>query len=181
MSRYLRYRVEGGTYFFTVVTYLRRRILVTSTGRQCLRRAFQAVRARWPFGVVAIVLLPDHFHAVFELPRGDADYSLRMQKIKEHFTRAYLSAGGREGPSTDSRRRKGERTVWQRRFWEHTVRDEEDLKGCVDYIHWNPVKHRLVGQVVEYPWSSFHRFVKLGEYDPAWGGENPCGEFSGGE
>ena len=181
MTDFLRYRVQGGVYFLTVVTHQRRRILTVDVARELLRYAIQDVRERWPFRLVAIVLLPDHFHAIVELPGGDASYSLQVQKIKERFTRSYLAAGGREGDPSASRQRKQERAVWQRRFWEHTVRDEDDLKRCVDYVHWNPVKHGIVRQVVDYPWSSFHRFVKLGEYESNWGGKDPSPGFNGGE
>jgi putative transposase len=126
---------------------------------------------------VAIVLLPDHLHSVWRLPPGDDNYSLRWQKVKESFTRSYLASGGAEGRSTASRRRNQERAVWQRRFWEHTCRDEDDVKRCVDYVHWNPIKHRLARRVAEYPWSSFHRYVRLGEYSLDWGGVDPCPGF----
>jgi len=174
LRRYLRYRVAGGTYFFTLVTHERRPILTVPTARRSLGEAIRAVRRRWPFHVVAMVLLPEHLHAVWELPPGDADYSRRWQKIKEAFTRAFLAAGGTEGTPSASRARKQERAVWQRRFWEHTCPEMEDVKECVDYVHWNPVKHGLVTRVRDYPWSTFHRFVRLGEYDLDWGGENPC-------
>ena len=177
MRTYLRWRVPGGTYFFTLVTYQRRKILTTELGRRCLREAIEETQTRWPFHVVAIVLLPDHLHAVWELPRGDANYSLRLQRLKSAFTRKYLAGGGSEGSRSPSRERKAERAIWQRRFWEHTVRDEDDLKRCVDYIHWNPVKHGLVPRVRDYPWSSFHRFVQLGEYEIGWGGVNPCPDW----
>jgi putative transposase len=108
------------------------------------------------------------------LPAHDANFSVRWGRIKERFTRSFLAVGGEEGQPTDSRQRHRERAVWQRRFWEHTCRDEDDLKRCLDYLHWNPVKHGLVACVRDYPWSSFHRFVRLGEYDMDWGGENPC-------
>jgi REP-associated tyrosine transposase len=174
MGRFLRKRVAGGTYFFTVVSHERRPILTTKLGRECLRAAIDLARSRWPFRIIAVVLLPDHLHTVWELPTGDANYSIRWQKIKEHFTRAFLTQGGREGATETSRKRKQERAIWQRRFWEHTCSDEGDLKRCVDYLHWNPVKHGIVSRVVDYPWSTFHRFVRSGEYDVGWGGANPC-------
>ena len=177
MRRYLRWRVAGGTYFFTVVTHGRRPILTDPLGRACMRAAFRRVRTRWPFEIVAIVLLPEHLHAVWQLPPGDDNYSLRWQKIKEHFTRRFIAAGGREGRRGASRTRKRERAIWQRRFWEHTCRDEDDLKRAVDYVHWNPLKHGIVTDVAQYPWSSFHRYVRLGEYDGSWGRCDPCPEF----
>jgi putative transposase len=174
MTYYRRRHVAGGTFFFTVVTHRRARFLTTPLARTCLREAITRVRRARPFHIVAIVLLPDHLHTVWTLPPGDSDYSGRWQKIKEKFTRAFLTAGGSEAGSTPSRRRQQHRGVWQKRFWEHTCRNEDDLKQCVDYIHFNPVKHGLVRRVRDYPWSSFHRFVRLGEYEMEWGGEDPC-------
>jgi putative transposase len=171
MSDYRRNFIRGGTYFFTVVTHERRPILTTEIGRSSLREALTDENCKRPFGLVASVLLPDHFHAIWTLPRGDSDFSIRWARIKSNFTRLYLESGGDEGTSTSSRKRHSERAIWQRRFWEHTCRDEDDLKRCVDYLHWNPVKHGLVQSVGEYPWSSFHRFVREREYEPGWGGE----------
>jgi putative transposase len=165
MSLYRRYFIPGGTYFFTVVTYERRPILTTPIGRSCLGKALRTVKSKRPFMLVALVLMPDHLHAVWTLPRGDSDYSRRWSQIKKTFTRLFLASGGSKGARCSSRLRRRDRSVWQRRFWEHTCRDEDDLKGCIDYIHWNPVKHGLVEHVQDYPWSTFHRFVRLGEYD----------------
>ena len=130
--------------------------------------------AAWPWQVVAVVLLPDHFHTVWTLPPGDTGYSLRMQKLKEGFTKAFLASGGCEVAPSAAERKCCRRGVWQPRFWEHTVRDEADLKRCVDHVHWNPVKHGLVQRVVDYPWSSFNRYMKLGEYSSDWGNCDPC-------
>lgn len=172
MATFRRWRVEGGTYFFTLVTDQRRRFLTGEIARSCLRNAFKRVRARYPFNIVAIVLLPDHLHTVWELPRNDSDYATRWRQIKTTFTRSYLKhlpLAQRE-PRSVSRQKRDEQAVWQRRFFEHTCLDEDDLKQCVDYIHFNPVKHNLVPRVCDWPWSSFHRFVKLKEYDRSWGG-----------
>jgi putative transposase len=174
VSNYRRNYVPGGTYFFTAVTHQRRPILRAAFARRCLRAAFLEERRKRPFAVVAVVLLPDHLHTVWTLPPGDADYSVRWARIKEEFTRSFLAEGGHEAAVTTSRLRRRERAVWQRRFWEHTCKDEDDLKRCVDYLHWNPVKHGLVMRVRDYPWSSFHRFVRMGEYDLNWGAVNPC-------
>lgn len=177
MGHYLRNYLPGGTYFFTVTAHKRRNVLTDPLARRCLREAMRAERKKRPFEVSAIVLLPDHIHTVWVLPNDDSDFSTRWRRIKARFTESYLAAGGAEGPRTGSRVRHGERGVWQRRFWEHTCRGPEDLKRCVDYIHWNPVKHQLVERVIDYPWSSFHRFVELGEYGEDWGGVNPCPGF----
>jgi len=165
MGRYYRNYTQGGTFFFTLVTEKRRAFLTTELARQHLRRAFREIQNRHPFEIVAIVLMPDHLHTVWTLPDKESDFSLRWRKIKETFTRSYLS---------DSRKRRGRRGIWQERFWEHTCRNEKYLRQCVDYIHWNPVKHGLVAQPADYPYSSFHRFVKLGEYEWEWGEADPC-------
>lgn len=173
MRRFLRRRVAGGTFFITVVTDQRRPILTGDCARRCLRQAFRRVRCRRPFRIMAIVLLPDHWHTILELPPGDDDYSTRIRQVKESFTRRFLAEGGVEGERSASRYRKRERAIWQRRFYEHTVRDEDDLKRCADYLHYNPVKHGHVSRVADWAWSSFHRFVRMGEYPPDWGGVNP--------
>jgi putative transposase len=173
MPEYRRCYVPGGTFFFTVVAADRRPIMATDLARRCLHHAIEEVRVVWPFQLIAIVLVPEHIHAIWTLPQGDVRYPLRWKRIKEIFTRQYLDHGGHEARRDASRIRQGERGVWQRRYWEHTVRDEEDLKRCVDYVHWNPKKHGLVADVADWPWSSFHRFVKLGEYDRNWGSADP--------
>lgn len=169
MSDYRRWYVAGGTFFFTLVTYRRQPILTTDEGRRCLRTAIDEVRRRRPFVLIATVLLPDHLHLVMQLPTGDADYSLRIRQIKARFTDLWLASGCREAAVTESQRRRGERGVWQPRFWEHTIRDEHDLEACVDYIHWNPCKHRLATRPADWPWSTFHRYVERGQYDLDWG------------
>jgi putative transposase len=165
--------VPGGTYFFTLVTCARRPILCEDVARRCLHEAIAQIQRQWRFDICAVVLLPDHLHAIWTLPPGDARYSIRWKRIKEEFTRRYLAAGGSEVRPSRSRILHGERGIWQRRFWEHTVRDEEDLKRCVDYAHWNPKKHGYVSNVREWLWSSFDRYVRLGEYTPDWGAEDP--------
>jgi putative transposase len=174
MPDYRRWYVAGGTYFFTAVTLGRQRILCGNAARSCLHEAIETVRKKRPFTLVAIILLPNHIHTVWALPPGDADYPIRWKRLKEEFTLAYLARGGVEVPPTLSRVRQGERGVWQRRYWEHAVRDEEDLKRCVDYVHWNPKKHGHVASVRDWPWSSFHRYVELGEYAREWGSEDPA-------
>jgi putative transposase len=161
--------VPGGTYFFTLVTHRRRPILTTPLGRRCLHGVLAAQRERTPFELVATVLLPDHLHAVWTLPAGDSDYSQRWRRIKERFTRSYLAGGGIELEVSDDRARHQERGVWQPRFWEHTVRDEDDFEACLAYVHYNPVKHGLAAGPAEYPWSTFGKFVERGWYEPTWG------------
>ncbi|MDS4029216.1 MAG: transposase [Candidatus Contendobacter sp.] len=165
MTAYRRYRVSGGTYFFTVNLAERdRRLLTEHIGT--LRDAFRRVRAAHPFRIEAIVVLPDHLHTLWTLPAGDHDFSLRWRQLKSAFSRAMET----EEHLSASRARKRERGIWQRRFWEHAIRDEEDFSRHVDYIHYNPVKHGHVKSVVEWPYSSFHRHVGGGVYPADWVG-----------
>lgn len=169
MSDYRRYFVAGGTYFFTVVTERRTPLFANASARRLLGSTMRRCFLIYPVQSVAIVLLPDHVHALWTLPRGDADFSLRWRWIKREFTRAWLVAGGSEQPTSSARRAERRRGLWQRRFWEHTIRDEADLEAHFDYVHYNPVKHRLVSRVCDWPWSSFHRWVRAGHYSADWG------------
>jgi putative transposase len=181
MPWYRRRFTPGGTYFFTVVTQGRRPLFGDEHNRRFLRAAIDAQLVRRPVETVGMVLLDDHLHALWTLPPGDAAYSTRWRRIKEEFTDAFLAAGGTEAVVSRARRARGERGVWQRRFWEHECRDEDDVKRCLDYIHWNPVKHGYVTRPVDYPWSSFHRWVKLGEYDSRWGDGEVIADIDGAE
>src|SRR5581483_439824 len=147
----------------------RRPILTSDSARAFLRSAIELEQGQRPFTIIAMVLLPDHLHTIWTLPPDDADYSTRWQRIKETFTEDYLAAGGAEATRSPSRTEHSGRGVWQRRFWEHTVRDADDLTRCLDYVHYNPIKHGYVTRPADYPWSTFHRYVRLGEYDPEWG------------
>ena len=164
-------------FFLTVVTHQRRRILCTDGSRAILREAIETVRRDRPFELRAMVLLPDHFHALWVLPEGDADFSVRMGLIKKLFTRTFLAAGGTEGASTPSRLRHRNRGVWAKRFYEHTIRNYRDYKRHLDYIHFNPVKHGHVQRACDWPWSTFHSFVRKGEYPADWCKQipMPCG------
>jgi putative transposase len=165
VSRYRRAKIEGGTFFFTVTLADRSSdILVRHIDR--LRNAYVSARRRFPFETIAICVLPDHLHAVWSLPPDDADLSLRWNRIKGEFSRG-LRASANRTESKASRREKG---LWQRRFWEHAIRDDADLARHVDYIHFNPVKHGYVAKVCDWPHSSFHRFVAQGLLQPDWGG-----------
>lgn len=168
MRKYIRSH-WGSVFFFTVVTYNRQPILTTESGRNLLKASIQKVQEKHPFEILAITLLPDHLHTVLELPKNDSDYSKRLRLIKSNFTREWLKSGGSEKFINASRKKKNERAIWQRRFYEHTCRDEEDLKRCIDYTHVNPLKHGLVKRVADWPWSTFHRYVVEGEYTIAWG------------
>jgi putative transposase len=169
MPEYRRSRIAGGAYFFTVVTYHRLPILTTIEARELLRSAWEDVEGRFPFSIDPVCLLPDHIHTIWILPDGDADYSLRWKEIKRLFTKSYLEQVGPGEMRNDSRKSRGEAAIWQRRFWEHTIRDEEDLNRHRDYLHYNPVKHGLVKSVADWPWSSFHRYVKMRYYEAGWG------------
>ncbi len=173
MSNYRRWFVRGGMVFLTVVTYDRRPILTTDLGRCFLRNAIQQIRRGRPFQLFATVLMPDHWHLVMSLPRGDSDYSTRIRRIKDVFTEQWLGQGLGEARVTESQMRRGERGIWQPRFWEHTILDESELEGCVDYIHWNPRKHNVVRCIRDWPWSSFHRFAAAGHCSLDWGGVEP--------
>jgi putative transposase len=160
---------DGHTFFFTVVTWQRQPILCTEPSRRVLRAAIEELRATRPFTVEAWVLLPDHLHCIWTLPEGDTDYSMRWGWIKKVFTTRIRDALPTLTPPA-SRRRRHEGAVWQRRFWEHRIRDEADFAAHCDYIHYNPVKHGLVAAPREWPYSTFHRLVTAGRYLPDWGG-----------
>ena len=134
---------------------------------ELLRNAFRDVKVAHPFTVEATVVLPDHLHALWTLPEGDADFATRWRLIKAGFSRA-LPRGERV---SSSRAGKGERGIWQRRYWEHTLRDERDFERHVDYIHFNPVKHGHVSRVSDWPHSTFPRMVRLGIYPQDWAGD----------
>ena len=161
--------IPGATYFFTVITYRRQALLTDLRCRESLRIAIDKVRLEMPFKIVAWVLMPDHLHAVWQLPQNDKDFSLRWSLIKQHVTRDCASWLPRQGLLT-SRDKRGEGSLWQRRFWEHLIRDETDLARHVNYIHYNPVKHGYVTNVADWPYSTFHRYVKEGTYPEDWGG-----------
>jgi len=166
VTNYRRNFVPGATWFFTVNLAERRSNLLIEH-IDALRTAFRYVRTRYPFQIDAIVILPDHLHAIWSLPEGDADFATRWRLIKSTFSRA-LPPGERVSAS---RAGKGERGIWQRRYWEHTIRDDDDIARHVDYIHINPVKHGFVGRVCDWPHSSFHRLVRQGVYPEDWAGD----------
>lgn len=163
--RYRRNYVPGGTYFFTVNLLDRDQTLLVDH-IDLLREAVRWVKVRRSFDINAWVVLPDHMHAVWTLPEGDADYSSRWREIKKRFSKALPITERRSAV----RRRKGDRGIWQRRFWEHTIRDQEDYNWHVDYVHLNPLKHGLVNKVIEWPHSTFHRAVQQGLYNQNWCG-----------
>jgi putative transposase len=165
MPEYRRSRIAGGIFFFTVVTYYRLPIQTTIEARKLLRPAWEDVQGRFPFTIDSVCLLPEHLHTIWIMPDGDANYSLRWKEIKRLFTRGYLEQVGPGENRNDSRKSRGEAAIWQRRFWEHTIRDQEDLNHHRDYLHYNPVKQGLVKSVADWPWSSFHRYLRRGYYE----------------
>ena len=170
MSRYRRAKTEGATYFFTVVTYRRQAILCDEIVRAALRDAILSVREKRPFEIDAWVLLPDHLHCIWTLPSGDADFSTRWGMIKRRVSLVCGDDYKRSEWINASKRTHRESTFWQRRFWEHQIRDEKDVARHVDYIHFNPVKHGLCKRVVDWPHSTFHRYVARGVYAMDWVG-----------
>ncbi|MEM9002535.1 MAG: transposase [Cyanobacteria bacterium P01_F01_bin.86] len=159
---YRRYYQPGGTYFFTVVTNNRHPLLVEHIDR--LRQAFRYGMTKYPFTIDGIVILPDHLHTIWRLPDGDDDFSTRWMVIKRKF-----SAGFPSNISNRSKQMKREKGIWQRRFWEHAVRNEEDWHNHMDYIHYNPVKHSYCSSPSDWRYSSFHRLVQTGLYAAEWG------------
>jgi putative transposase len=165
MPQYRRAKLEGSLFFFTVVLAERPSdLLVNEIDR--LRRIYRTVRQRRPFETIAICVLPDHVHAVWELPGGDDDFSTRWNLIKSGFSRG-LDPRLRSA----SKLAKREKGIWQRRYWEHAIRNEADLARHIDYIHFNPVRHGHVRRVADWPHSSFHRYVGRGLLAADWGGD----------
>ncbi|ERH48214.1 MAG: transposase [Pseudomonas sp.] len=177
MSNYRRARDAGACYFFTLVSHQRRPVLTEAPLRAALRRAIERVRLHRPFIIEGWILLPDHLHCVWRLPEGDADFGSRWSMIKRLTSQA-LPGFGSISLSRSLRRESG---LWQRRFWEHRIRDEGDYQRHMDYLHFNPVKHGLVERVADWPWSSFHRLVKEGVYPADWGSDAKTGDGEYGE
>lgn len=175
MVRYRRNFVAGGTYFFTA-TLVDRTSHVLVHHVDALRASFRTTRRAHPFAIDAVVVLPDHLHIVMTLPEGDTNYPTRWQLIKRRFTAAVAKAG-----APIPRHPNGENALWQRRFWEHTIRDDRDFERHVDYIHINPVKHGLVARVRDWPHSSFHRYVQRGLLPKDWAGDVGTGQTDFGE
>jgi putative transposase len=166
MPQYLRARIEGGWFFFTLALADRSTDLL---GRHIdrLRKAYATALRRYPFETIAVCVLPDHLHAIWALPPGDADFSRRWSLIKTGFSRG-VPANKDRSPSKLRKREKG---IWQRRFWEHAIRDDRDLSRHIEYIHFNPAKHGYVSRACDWPHSSFHRYVARGFLPLDWGGD----------
>ena len=173
MPNYRRAFVPGGCWFFTLTLLLRRQTLLVDH-IDVLRSAVSETRRRYPFAIDAIVVLPDHIHAVLTLPEGDADFSTRWRLVKSRFAKALP----KQERLSAVRKARGERGIWQRRFWEHLIRNDADYARHVEYCYINPVKHRLVGRVQDWPHSSFHRDVRRGIFSLDWAGDaDVTGEF----
>lgn len=177
MTEYRRNFVKGGSYFFTVALADRsRNFLVEHI--ETLRTAFRRVKTEYPFSLDAAVILPEHLHCIWTLPEGDSNYPDRWRRIKAAFSRGLSDDCS---PLSSSKKNKGERGIWQRRYWEHTLRDENDWQRHADYIHYNPVKHGYAERVADWPHSSFHRYVEAGTYPLDWAGGDTADEGVFGE
>jgi putative transposase len=166
MPQYIRAKFKGSVFFFTVVLAERpSNLLIEEINR--LRKSYRTVQGSLPFETVAVCVLPDHIHCIWALPEDDADFSTRWSLIKRGFSRG-LDPGKSRSASKVAKREKG---IWQRRYWEHAIRDDADLERHVDYIHFNPVKHGHVTRVTDWPHSSFHRYVEGGLLAAGWGGD----------
>ena len=168
MATYRRLKTAGGCYFFTVVTYKRNPILTHPDVRNALRKAIIDVRQSMPFVIDAWVLLPDHLHCVWTLPQGDDDYSARWSRVKRQVSRECRYLLG-EQQLSDSQKTRREIQFWQRRFWEHQIRDEADFEHHLNYIHFNPVKHGYCQVASQWQWSTLHRFIQQGVLSADWG------------
>lgn len=166
MSNYLRASTKGATWFFTVNLLQRRSTSLLVDHVDLLRDCVAAERQRRPFSILAWVVLPDHMHWLWRLPFADADFSTRWRRIKTDFSHALVADERRSA----TRLARGERGIWQRRFWEHQVRDDRDFRHHLDYIHYNPVKHGWAATPGEWPHSSFHHHVAKGAYPSDWAG-----------
>lgn len=163
--RYRRVKEPGATYFFTLVTYQRQRLFSDEGNITRWRKAVASIQSNRPFAVEAEVILPDHIHFMWTLPCKDADYATRIRLIKTKFTKSLPQILSSTSPSRAAKR---ERHVWQRRYWEHTIRDEQDFANHLDYIHFNPVRHDLVDHASQWPWSSLNNWIERGYYDEHW-------------
>jgi len=169
MSDYRRVHTPGGTVFLTLVTYQRLPIFADAQAIADLRKAIAVMRSEMPFELTAAIVLPDHLHFLWTLPPDDCNYSKRVGRLKVLFTHALRGKKALPKNVSLSRQKHRESDVWQRRFWEHTIRDEVDLIKHLDYLHYNPVKHGLVTCPHQWQYSSFHRYVEQGMYGRDWG------------
>ncbi|GAA0199116.1 transposase [Kangiella japonica] len=166
MVQYRRNRVEGASYYFTVNLNDRSKDYLTRYIHD-LRHSFRVCRASMPFTIDVTVILPEHLHCIWTLPDDGSNYSARWRKVKTTFTQRLIQQN-----INISKDRHGQYNLWQRRYWERTIRNDKEFSAYVDYIHYNPVKHGYVSKVQDWKYSSFHRFVREGKLSRDWGGEN---------
>ena len=181
MSRYRRDNAPGATWFFTVVTFNRQNVLCDEPVRTALREAIQFTRRDWPFRVDAWVLLPNHMHCLWTLPGGDMDFPIRWNLIKRRTSNALKDRYFRPEWTNSSRISRRELTFWQRRFWEHRIRDNEDFELHTRYIHYNPVKHGLCNRPTDWPYSSLHSFIRNGILPADWSDSSGLSGYAPGE
>jgi putative transposase len=162
MVNYRRFKIPGGSYFFTVTLRDRASIILTKY-IDILRDAIHHVKKYRPFKIDTLVVLPDHLHAIWTLPPDDDNYSIRWNQIKGRFTQIVKR---QENFKKDNR---NEYNLWQRRFWEHVIKDDLDMENHVNYIHYNPVKHGLAKRVKDWPYSTFHQYVREMKLPSDWG------------
>lgn len=155
--QYQRLFVQGGSYFFTLVTAQRKPVFSDESAIKVLRDSFKRVMDKRPFNIDAFVLLPDHLHCIWTLPPGDHDFATRWRLIKTWFTKHY-----------DQSLYPG-KSLWQHRYWEHLLRDDLDYQRHIEYIHYNPVKHGYVQNPIDWQYSSFQRYIAMGIYPEGWG------------
>ena len=165
--KYKRYIQPGGTYFFTVVTYKRKKIFQDDEEILLFRKSVKHVRKNHPFEMSAYCICPDHIHMIWTLPENDGDFPTRWRLIKSYFSKNWKQA--HQKASTSSRDNKNEQMVWHRRYWEHYIRDEDDLNKHIDYIFYNPVKHGYVDTPSKWKYSNFLDYVEKGFYSIDWG------------
>jgi putative transposase len=166
MTEYRRFYIPESTWFFTVNLAERKNNNLLIDNIDLLRDAFKYVKQQKPFHMNAVVIMSDHLHCIWSLPLNDADFSIRWNLLKGRFSRG-IPPNERISTSRETRRERG---IWQRRFWAHLIENQDDFNRHVDYIHWNPVKHGKVNKVVDWPYSSFHRYVKQSVYSNEWAG-----------
>jgi putative transposase len=177
VSNYIRNYTAGACYFLTLNLEQRINNPVLIDNINLLRSAFKQVKKKHPFKINAIVVLPDHIHLLITLPEASSDYTNIIRTLKAYFSKHLAKAEY----ISDVRSKRNERGIWQRRFWEHTIKDQRDFNNHMDYIHWNPVKHGYVNKVKDWPHSSFHQCVENGFYAIDWCGDAEMNKLDIGE
>lgn len=171
MPQYIRSYTKGATYFFTLVAHNRRPIFCEDDFLKAFRGGIEHVKQQYPFEIIAWVQLPDHLHCIWQMTDDNTNYSQCWSRIKRLTSQACPQYHLPAQDLSNSMVKRSEKGIWQRRFYEHQINSEEDFASCMDYLHYNPVKHGLVKNVVDWQYSSFHRYVKNGVYSVDWGAE----------